>query len=50
MFTKRIEIIKGFKEFKVTGMLISNPKNLGRWKSKGMTQITYKITLAYKLD
>jgi len=48
---KKIEILEGFKRFlKVGGMLILNPADIGHWKSKGMTRITYKRTLAYKLD
>ena len=48
---KKIEILEGFKRFlKVGGMLILNPADIGHWKSKDMTRITYKRTLAYKLD
>lgn len=48
---KKIEILKGFKRFlKKGGMLILNPTDIGNWKCKGMTRITYKRTLAYKLD
>jgi len=48
---KKIEILEGFKRFlKVGGMLILNPADIGHWKSKNMTRITYKRTLAYKLD
>ena len=48
---KKIEILEGFKRFlKVGGMLILNPADIGHWKSKGMTRITYKRTLAYKLN
>jgi hypothetical protein len=31
-------------------MLILNPADIGNWKSENMTRITYKGTLAYKLD
>lgn len=48
---RKIEILEGFKRFlKVGGMLVLNPTDIGSWKSKGMTRITYKRTLAYKLD
>ncbi|VAW38164.1 Chemotaxis protein methyltransferase CheR [hydrothermal vent metagenome] len=48
---KKIEILEGFKRFlKIGGMLILNPTDIGSWKSNGMTRITYKRTLAYKLD
>lgn len=48
---KKIEILKGFKRFlKKGGMLILNPTDIGNWKCQGMTRITYKRTLAYKLD
>jgi len=48
---KKIEILKGFKRFlKKGGMLILNPTDIGNWKCNGMTRITYKRTLAYKLD
>ncbi len=48
---RKIEILEGFKRFlKRGGMLILNPTDIGNWKSKNMTRITYKRTLAYKLD
>ena len=48
---KKIEILEGFKRFlKVGGMLILNPADIGSWKSESMTRITYKRTLAYKLN
>lgn len=48
---KKIEILEGFKRFlKRGGMLVLNPTDIGNWKSKNMTRITYKRTLAYKLD
>lgn len=48
---KKIEILEGFKRFlKKGGMLILNPADIGNWKSPNMTRITYKRTLAYKLD
>ncbi len=48
---KKIEILKGFKRFlNKGGMLILNPTDIGTWKCNGMTRITYKRTLAYKLD
>jgi len=48
---KKIEILEGFKRFlKKGGMLILNPTDIGNWKCKGMSRITYKRTLAYKLD
>ena len=48
---KKIEILEGFKRFlKVGGMLILNPVDVGHWKSSNMTRITFKRTLAYKLD
>jgi chemotaxis protein methyltransferase CheR/type IV pilus assembly protein PilK len=48
---KKIKILEGFKRFlKPGGMLILNPTDIGNWKSKNMTRIPYKSTLAYKLD
>ncbi len=48
---KKIKILEGFKRFlKSGGMLILNPADIGNWKSDNMTRITYKGTLAYKLD
>lgn len=48
---KKIKILEGFKRFlKTGGMLILNPTDIGNWKCKGMTRMTYKGTLAYKLD
>jgi len=48
---KKIKILEGFKRFlKSGGMLILNPADIGNWKSNNMTRITYKGTLAYKLD
>lgn len=48
---KKIEILEGFKRFlKVGGMLILNPTDIGNWKSANMVRMTYKRTLAYKLD
>jgi type IV pilus assembly protein PilK len=48
---KKIKILEGFKRFlKSGGMLILNPTDIGNWKSKNMTRIPYKSTLAYKLD
>lgn len=48
---KKIRILEGFKRFlKSGGMLILNPADIGNWKSANMTRITYKGTLAYKLD
>jgi len=48
---KKIKILEGFKRFlKKGGMLILNPTDIGNWKSENMTRITYKRTLAYKLD
>jgi chemotaxis protein methyltransferase CheR/type IV pilus assembly protein PilK len=47
----KIKILEGFKRFlKKDGMLILNPTDIGNWKSKNMTRIPYKSTLAYKLD
>lgn len=48
---RKNKILEGFKRFlKKDGMLILNPTEIGNWKSKNMTRITYKGTLAYKLD
>jgi len=48
---RKVEILEGFKRFlKRGGMLILNPTDIGNWKSDNMTRITYKRTLAYKLD
>ena len=48
---KKVKILEGFKRFlKSGGMLILNPADIGNWKSENMTRITYKGTLAYKLD
>ena len=48
---KRLRILEGFKRFlKPGGMLVLSPTDIGSWKSKNMTRITYKRTLAYKLD
>ncbi len=48
---KKLEILEGFKKFlKVGGMLILNPTDIGQWKSDNMTRISYKRTLAYKLN
>ncbi|MFK8012270.1 MAG: protein-glutamate O-methyltransferase CheR [Marinicellaceae bacterium] len=48
---KKVEILEGFKRFlKKGGILILNPTDIGNWKSDNMTRITYKRTLAYKLD
>jgi len=48
---KKIEILEGFKRFlKRGGLLILNPTDIGNWKSDNMTRISYKRTLAYKLD
>ncbi len=48
---KKIKILEGLKRFlKKGGLLVLNPTDIGSWKSQGMTRITYKRTLAYKLD
>ena len=48
---KKVEILEGFKRFlKTGGMIVLNPADIGNWKSENMSRITFKRTLAYKLN
>jgi chemotaxis protein methyltransferase CheR/type IV pilus assembly protein PilK len=48
---KKLKILEGLKRFlKIGGILVLSPTDIAYWKSDKMTRITFKGTLAYKLN